>query len=330
MPPNNSSSGRAPRGSGRLRSGVVLVGVLVLVVAGGALYTWHSAVTSALTGGSDQAQPLDPSFFANGACVAYPPTSGDRGKTVFLDAGHGGIDPGGVGTTEGGTTIDEGDETLPVELDVMSILRENGYRVVVSRTGETTVLRLGSGDVDNGLLTLQGAHDDVAARAQCANDAQANALVGIYYDASSSSSDAGSITAYDAARSFSSSNLKLADLVQRDVLAGMNAQGWAIPDDGVQTDGTLGSLDGNPSGGGLAQEAAAYGHLMELGPAMNGFFTTPSTMPGVIVEPLYLTDPFEGSIADSGSGQMTIARGIALAVEQFLDPSISTSTSSTG
>ena len=159
------------------------------------------------------------------------------------------------------------------------------------------------------MLTLQGAHDDVAARAQCADDAQADALVGIYYDASSSSSDAGSITAYDAARPFSSSNLKLADLVQRDVLAGMNAQGWGIPDDGVQTDGTLGSLDGNPAGGGLAPEAAAYGHLMELGPAMAGFFTTPSTMPGVIVEPLYVTDPFEGSIADSASGQMTIARG---------------------
>ena len=117
-------------------------------------------------------------------------------------------------------------------------------------------------------------------------------------------------------------------MVQRDVLAGMNAQGWAIPNDGVQTDGTLGSLDGNPSGGGLAAEAAAYGHLMELGPSMPGFFTTPSTMPGVIVEPLYLTDPFEGSIATGADGQMTIARGIALAVEQFLAPP-SSSTSST-
>jgi hypothetical protein len=109
----------------------------------------------------------------------------------------------------------------------------------------------------------------------------------------------------------------------------MNAQGWEIPDDGVQTDSTLGSLDGSPGGGGLAEQAASYGHLMELGPAMTGFFTTPSAMPGVIVEPLYLTDPFEGSIANTAGGQMTIARGIALAVEQFLAPS-STSTTSTG
>ena len=152
-------------------------------------------------------------------------------------------------------------------------------------------------------------------------------LVGIYYDASRSSDNAGSITAYDAARPFSSTNLQLAGLVQRDVLAGMNAQGWGIPNDGVQTDGTLGSLDGAPTSGGLAAEAAAYGHLMELGPSMAGFFTTPSTMPGVIVEPLYLTDPFEGSIAGSKNGQTTIARGIALAVEQFLAPPKASTTS---
>ena len=54
---------------------------------------------------------------------------------------------------------------------------------------------------------------------------------------------------------------------------------------------------------------------MLIGAAMAGFFSTPSTMPGVIAEPLYLTDPFEGSVADGVAGQRAIARGIALAVE---------------
>ena len=317
--PKKSSSARSSRPTG-LRAGVLLLIAAVIAVAVAAGYTWHNAVTSALIGGAPQPQAIDSSVFANGACVAYPPTSGNRGETVFLDAGHGGIDPGGVGETENGSTIYEGDETLPVELDAMAILRENGFRVVVSRTGDTTVLRLGPSDVDGQLLSLQGAHDDVAARAQCADDAGANVLVGIYYDAGGSTAEAGSLTAYDADRPFSAANLRLANLVQSDVLAGMNAQGWGIPNDGVQTDDTLGSLDGEPSGGGLAAEAADYGHLMELGPAMAGFFTTPSTMPGVIIEPLYLTDPFEGSIAASANGQMVIARGIALAVEQYLAP----------
>ncbi len=88
-------------------------------------------------------EPLDPRLFADGSCLAYPPSSGDRHQTVFLDAGHGGIDPGAVGTTQSGHTIDEATETLPVELEVMDLLRARGYRVVVSRTTATTVLRLG-------------------------------------------------------------------------------------------------------------------------------------------------------------------------------------------
>ena len=263
---------------------------------------------------------LNPSAFAPGACEAFAPTKGDRHETVFLDAGHGGIDPGGVGTTEDGQTIDEADETLPVELGAMALLRAKGFRVVVSRTMNTTVVRLTAADESGGVLTLQGSHDDVAARDVCANDAEARALVGIYFDAGSSPQDAGSLTAYDTARPFSSRNLALATLVQTDVLAGMNAQGWAIPNDGVLPDTTLGSYVGEPSSGGIAGDAASYNHLLLLGPALAGFFTTPSQMPGAVIEPLYLTDPFEGSIANSPLGQSVVARGIARAVETYLAP----------
>ncbi len=267
-----------------------------------------------------EAQALDPSAFAHGSCVAFPPTKGDRKQTVVLDAGHGGLDPGAVGITELGKTVDEASETLPVELDAMTLLRADGFRVVVTRTGNSSVVRLMPADVSGTELTLQGAHDDVAARSLCADAAKGSALVGIYFDAGGTDQNAGIITAYDADRPFSAANLELANLVQTDVLERMNAQGWAIPNDGVETDDTLGSVSGNPSSGGLAAEAAAYGHIMLIGPAMPGYFTTPSQMPGVVTEPLYVTDPFEGSIADSALGQQTIAQGIATAVEQFLPP----------
>ncbi len=263
---------------------------------------------------------LDPSAFAAGACEAFEPTKGDRHETVFLDAGHGGIDPGGVGTTEAGKTIHEADETLPVELDAMALLRAKGFRVVVSRTKDSTVVRLSAADESGGVLTLQGSHDDVVARDECANDANARALVGIYFDAGSSAQNAGSLTAYDAARPFATENLALATLVQTDVLDDMNGQGWAIPNDGVLPDTTLGSYVGDPSAGGIAGEAASYNHLLLLGPAAAGYFSTPSLMPGAVIEPLYLTDPFEGTIADSSKGQTQIARGIASAIEKFLAP----------
>jgi N-acetylmuramoyl-L-alanine amidase len=262
--------------------------------------------------------PVDASAFAAGACMAFPPTAGDRQETVFLDAGHGGIDPGGVGTTESAHTITEAAETLRVELDTMELLRAKGFRVVVSRTTDSTVLRLGPADVYEGTLSLQGAHDDVAARDVCADLARANALVGIYFDASGSPQTAGSLTAYDSARPFAAANIKLAGLLQRAVLSAMNARGWEIPNDGVSSDSGLGSSAGNPADGGLAAQSAAYDHLLLIGPAAPGYFSTPSDMPGAVTEPLYITDPFEGSIASSANGQLVIARGIATAVEQFL------------
>jgi N-acetylmuramoyl-L-alanine amidase len=40
-------------------------------------------------------------------------------------------------------------------------------------------------------------------------------------------------------------------------------------------------------------------------------------MPGALIEPLFITDPFEGSIAASSLGQHVIAAGLAKAVEQY-------------
>ena len=256
---------------------------------------------------------IDPSYFEPGACVEYQPTSGDRHLTVFLDAGHGGVDPGGVGETQSGQTIYEADETLPVELDAMKLLRAKGFTVVVSRTKAETVIRPLPGDVSGGLFTVQGVHDDVAARDICANKARANVLAGIYFDAGGSSYNAGAVTGYDTDRPFTAQNLRLATLVQADVLGAMNAQGWGIPNLGVTDDSQLG-------GPALSAAAAAYGHLLLLGPADPGWFSTPSQMPGALIEPLFITDPYEGTQAASPSGQEVIAGGLAQAIEQYFVP----------
>lgn len=294
---------------------VVVAGLLVGNLGLGALPRHGSR--SPATEESATGTPLDPSRFANGACEAFSPTSGDRHETVFLDAGHGGIDPGGVGETESGQTITEASETLPTELDAMALLRADGYRVVVSRTEDTTVLRLQPDDVYQGSFSILGTHDDVAARDVCANMAHADVLVGIYFDANQSPSVGGSLTAYDPTRSFRVANERLATFVQDHTLAAMNAQGWQIPNDGVDPDGALGSAVDDPSSS-LAEKALNYHHILLLGPAEAGYFSTPSRMPGALIEPLYLTDPFEGSIANSAFGQHVIASGIAHGIEQYL------------
>jgi N-acetylmuramoyl-L-alanine amidase len=254
---------------------------------------------------------MDPSAFAPSACMAFSPTASGRHVTVFLDAGHGGRDPGAVGSTESDQAIHEANETLAVELDTRTILRAAGFRVVVSRTHDSSVLRLGPDDVSGRLLTVEGSHEDVLARALCADEAHASVLVGIYFNAGEPS-DAGSVTGYDAARPFAAENVRLARLLQADALAAMNAQRWRIPNDGVQRDTGLGRA--------LNSEALAYGHLVLLGPADPPYVSTPSRMPGALIEPLFITDPFEGSIAASHHGQKVIAGALAKAIEQYFAP----------
>jgi N-acetylmuramoyl-L-alanine amidase len=301
----------------------VLAAVLALVVWGldaafsGSPARTVAARTTTDTGGT---RPVDAARFAPGACQELAPTRGDTHTTVFVDAGHGGLDPGGVGHTQSGAEVDEAHTTLPVELDAAGLLRAAGFTVVVSRTGDTTVARIPDSEIINGSLDLQASHDDVAARDRCANEAGAALLVGIYFDAGASSTAAGSVTGYDTARSFSADNQRFATLLQHDVIGAMNAKGWGVPDEGAIPDSGLGSVAPTTGSSGLASAAASYNHLLELGPAQPGFFTTPSRMPGAVIEPLFLTDPFEGSLAASATGQRTIAGGLAQAVEQYFAP----------
>jgi len=295
------------------RSFGLFVLCIMAVLVGQGVGASASAVRSTRTSTSrrDAGRPVEAKFFEPGACMKFLPTAGgDRHLTVFVDAGHGGIDPGGVGEDENGNTIYEADETLPVELDTMALLRARGFTVVVSRTRDETVSRPGPADVDGGLFTAQGVHDDVAARDICADRAKANLLLGIYMDAGGSPDNAGAVTGYDAARPFAADNLRFATLVQNDVLAAENAQGWGIPSLGVTQDSELG-------GPALTTAADDYDHLLLLGPAEPGWFSTPSTMPGALIEPLFITDPFEGTIAETPADQEVIAGGLAHAVEQY-------------
>jgi len=43
-------------------------------------------------------------------------------------------------------------------------------------------------------------------------------------------------------------------------------------------------------------------------------------MPGAVIEPLFITDGFEGSIAASRYGQHVMAGALAKAIERYFEP----------
>jgi len=287
-------------------------------VAAGAAAASNAVAPGAVASGATH---LGGALFAPGACMAVNPKGGGNHQTVFLDAGHGGPDPGASGTTSDGQAVDERDLTLPVVLDAASSLRAAGYRVVVSRTVDTSVAPLGPADLTAmGTLSVQGEHDDTEARVTCANLSGAGILISVHFNAFSDPSAAGLLTTYDDSRPFATANQQLAQTLDTDVVTALQTAGWQVPDRGIQSDTTIGA----PS---LTEEAHAYGHLLILGPAAPGWLAHPTTMPGALIEPLFLTDPAEASVAADPAGQRAIAAGIVATVKAVLS---STATAGSG
>ncbi|HSS92394.1 MAG TPA: N-acetylmuramoyl-L-alanine amidase, partial [Candidatus Dormibacteraeota bacterium] len=170
----------------------------------------------------------------DGACVSFAPTQGHTGQTVFIDAGHGGRDPGVVASSNSGRPVFEKDATLAVAIRLASLLRADGYTVVMARTNDTTVVKMSAADMTSGALTPYAVRRDLGARAACANAAGAAVIVSIHFDGFTDPSVGGTESFYDAARPFAAANRRLATDLQSALVGRLRA-----PDRGVWTDDQL-------------------------------------------------------------------------------------------
>jgi N-acetylmuramoyl-L-alanine amidase len=240
-----------------------------------------------------------------GACMSLPATQAGSGQTVFIDPGHGGLDPGVVGMVSGRQVLEK-DATLAVGTRLSDLLRADGYRVVMARTKDSSVLKLATTDSVMGALTASAEHRDLAARAACANVAGAAALVSIHFDAFVDPSVGGTGTFYDSARTFAVDSRRLATTLQAALVSALGTS-----DRGVWTDDQLAA----PT---LTSSGSTYGHLIELGPMAAGWVDDPSLMPGALVEPLFLTNPAEARVASDPSGQQKIAAALEAGLVKYL------------
>jgi len=278
---------------------LVLTFALAVIAARSAL-TQSSAVGSAPVASQVAVDGL-----AAGACMSFAPTTHGRGKTVFLDPGHGGLDPGVVGVS-GGRQVLEKDIALAVSTRLAALLRAAGYRVVMSRIADSSVARLSDADSVSGAMTASAVHRDLLARTACANAANSSVMVSIHFDAFDDPSVGGTETFYDSARPFAPQSKALASALQTALVSELNSG-----DRGVWTDEQLAAPTLTPSG-------SNYGHLILLGPASRGWVDNPSRMPGALVEPLFLTNPNEARFAADPAGQQRIAVGLKAGLERYL------------
>ena len=241
----------------------------------------------------------------SGACMSFAPVGAGTPKTVFLDPGHGGLDPGVVGFA-GGRHVLEKDVTLAVGTRLAALLEGDGYRVVMSRTKDSSVTRLSPGDSVTGAMTASADHRDLVTRAACANAASASVLLSIHFNAFDDPSVSGAETFYDAARPFAAENKRLAVDLQDAVVSAVGNT-----DRGVWTDDQV-------VGPALTASGSEYGHLILLGPTETGYVDNPSRMPGALVEPLFLTNDVEARFAASTSGQQRIAEALKSGLEKYL------------
>jgi N-acetylmuramoyl-L-alanine amidase len=245
-----------------------------------------------------------PTALSAGACQALAPTGRSRNRTVFVDAGHGGPDPGVTARSPSGAQLKESTIALAVATELARLLRADGYRVVLSRTADTSVLRLGNQSA--GSLDATQVRHDLQARIRCADASGAAVLLSIHFNGYDNPSAGGTQTIYDDARPFAADSERLARSLQSALVSRLQRD-----DRGVLTDDLLTA----PT---LSDRAGDYGHLVLLGPPEPGYVDQATSMPGALVEPLFLTAPPEAAIASSQTGQHRIATALAEGLKTYL------------
>ncbi|AVX19812.1 N-acetylmuramoyl-L-alanine amidase [Carboxydocella thermautotrophica] len=121
-----------------------------------------------------------------------------QGRTIVIDPGHGGTDPGAIG---GVLKVKEKDVNLAIAQRVRRYLAEEGAQIIMTREGDT--------------------YPTLAERYTLANDQQAQLFVSIHANSNTSSSVYGSATYYNNENRTSeeiAARLKLAQLIQEEIL----------------------------------------------------------------------------------------------------------------
>lgn len=182
-----------------------------------------------------------------------------QGKTICLDPGHGGSDPGAIGPN--GTC--EKDNTLAIATLLKEKLESNGATVIMTHYLENE-------------RTLEDAQDNLDQRLHTINDADADFFISIHNDSFASSGACGTTTFHYG----DEESAKLASFVQQSLVTELNTR-----DRGVRF--------------------ASF------------YLLRHAKIPGILVEPAFISNPEEEVLLSSIDGRNKIAESIYQGAVKF-------------
>jgi N-acetylmuramoyl-L-alanine amidase len=197
---------------------------------------------------------------------------------VAIEAGHGG--PywfGASGRGADGELMLEKDLNLDMATRLDALLDAAGYNSILIRDGDYTIMPFNSWDYRSSLAA------ETQARVDVANSLKADILVSLHFNGSSDASISGTQTYYNPDRSFGPESYGLAFFVHDALVRALGETEYDVRDLGIRNDAEVG---GDPNNA----------HSFLLG--TNAKFR-PSLMPGIISEPLFLSNSGDvAAIAD--------------------------------
>ena len=266
------------------------------------------------------------------ATVAAP-APGPAPWTVCLDVGHGGIDLGKVAVDGNGEEVYEKDLVLKQALDIRDRLQSRGIRVVlnrerdtevnpwpenadVNRDGETATDVNGNGVFEPGDGDAPSNIDEFQARVNACNVAGADVLVSVHINGSENPEKRGYEAWWADGRPDSERSAWLADRLTTALGTQFAAAGFETP--------FMGAFDDSRLDQGVTPPPGALRNLAILSPDVPERPFVGSTMPGVVAESLYLSNPEDAAFLTSPEGHEAIVAAYVEAIvayaEEFPEP----------
>jgi N-acetylmuramoyl-L-alanine amidase len=307
---------------------LLILGLTVLAFAGGRLFgTVDEPTPPAIVqevapdlDNSAQAASVAPTDVPLAEQTPIPlPASFARAPIVCLDPGHGGSDNGFLRFFENDVpAMEEKTVVLEQAWDLEARLRHRGYQVVMTRETDTEVNVEGKDVNGDGRTAAHDAPrsyrnknlDELQARINVCNKANADLLVSMHVNGFSNGSPHGPETWFTRERTFGDKNAAFATLAYQHLKEQLGKIGYVMPEEerGAIPDSTAD----------VQKEYKVFKHFIITGPEVEGF-VVPSKMPGAIVEALFVSNDGDATVLATPEGRAAIVTAYENAIVEYFE-----------